>query len=136
MMASICGINILTGGGEALEPDLEEFEAIAEDAFHKADTDNSGVISYEEFVEWARSNRELMDGMESMNRLAAQAMEDQDSEDSAEEVDELELEDFAALGNKVPYQHLHIHAYKHTRTHAHTPLTTNHSLLPPRRTRI
>jgi hypothetical protein len=120
MMASICGINILTGGGAALEPDLLEFEAIAKDAFCKADTDNSGVISYEEFVEWARSNRELMDGMESMNRLAAQAMEDQDSEDSAEEVDELELEDFAVLGNKVTYLHTHTHTYTHI--HTHTPL--------------
>lgn len=44
MMASICGINILTGGGEELEPDLIEFEAIAEDAFVKADIDNSNAI--------------------------------------------------------------------------------------------
>ena len=50
--------------------------------------------SYDEFVEWARSNRELMDGMKSMKKLAQEAVDAQDSEDSAEEFDEPELEDF------------------------------------------
>jgi len=62
IMASICGMNLFTGGSEALEPSMDDLEEIVKDAFVKADRDRSGLISYEEFVNWARGNRDLMAG--------------------------------------------------------------------------
>lgn len=93
MMASICGINLLTGGGEELEPDVETIELLSDEAFLKADRDNNGQISYEEFVAWARSNRDLMGAMESLTKVVLDAKLDVESDDSAPETDEAELSD-------------------------------------------
>jgi len=93
IMASICGMNLFTGGVEDLEPSIEELEAIVEDAFNRADRDRSGLISYDEFVMWARSNRDLMAGLETLNKLAMDAKLECVSEDSASEISEGELSD-------------------------------------------
>ena len=93
MMASICGINLLTGGGEELEPDVETIELLSDEAFLKADRDNNGQISYEEFVAWARSNRDLMGAMESLTKVVLDAKLDVESDDSAPETDEADLSD-------------------------------------------
>lgn len=85
MMSSVCGMNLLTGGGEELEPDAEVFEKFAEDAITRADLNADGQISYEEFVFWARSNRDLMAGLEALNRIALEAKLDVQSDDSAPE---------------------------------------------------
>jgi echinoderm microtubule-associated protein-like 6 len=94
MMACICGLNILTGGGEDDEPELEAFEKLAANAFLRADKDKSGSISCEEFTAWARSNREMMGTIESLTQVSAAAKLDLDSEDSAEVVSEIDLSDF------------------------------------------
>ena len=93
MMAVICGINILTGGGEEQEPDLEIFERLATNAFHRADKDKSGNISSDEFIAWARSNREMMAAVECLSKLAEQAKIDIDTDDSAGSASEGELSD-------------------------------------------
>jgi Ca2+-binding EF-hand superfamily protein len=93
MMVSICGVNLLTGGGEELEPDLETIETISEEAFLRADRDNTGYLSYDEFVTWARSNRDLMAAMESLNKVTLNAKIDIESDDSASETDEGEFSD-------------------------------------------
>jgi Ca2+-binding EF-hand superfamily protein len=93
MMASICGINLLTGGGEELEPDIQTLETLSDDAFLRADRYNIGQISYEEFVFWARSNRDLMAAMESLSKVAMDAKIEYDSEDSAPETDDGNLSD-------------------------------------------
>jgi echinoderm microtubule-associated protein-like 6 len=88
MMASICGLNVLTGGDEDEEPELETFEKLAGNAFLRADKDKSGSISCEEFISWARSNREMMATVESLSQVSAAAKLDLDSEDSAEVMSE------------------------------------------------
>lgn len=88
LMSSINGMNMLSGGNEEDELDLESFEKIADEAFGKADRDRSGSVSYEEFVAWARSNRVIMAGLDSLNRVAFDAIEDLTSEDSAPEADD------------------------------------------------
>lgn len=93
MMVSICGINLLTGGGEELEPDIETVELLTDDAFLSADRDNTGQISYETFVVWARSNRDLMAAMESLNKVANDAKVDVESDDSAPETDDNNFSD-------------------------------------------
>lgn len=87
MMSSVCGMNLLTGGGEELEPGLEIFEALAEDAMVRADLNCDGQISYDEFLAWARSNRELMAGLEGLNRISLQAKLEVQSDDSAPETE-------------------------------------------------
>jgi microtubule-associated protein-like 6 len=93
MMASICGMNILTGGNDDAEPTLDVFESLAEDAFLRADKDGSGQISFDEFIMWARSNRDLMAGLESLNKVAIDARNYIESEDSAGSADEGVLSD-------------------------------------------
>ena len=48
--------------GIDLEPEnfWASFEKIIEEAFQKADRDQSGSVSFEEFIIWARSNRDIM----------------------------------------------------------------------------
>ena len=92
MMSSVSGINLLTDDGiEHIEPDIEMFEALADDAILRADKNADNQISYEEFLYWARSNRELMAGLEAMNRVSLLAKEDIDPEDSAPETDDGDL---------------------------------------------
>ena len=93
IMASICGMNVFTGGVQDLEPSLPELERIVDDAFMRADRDRSGLISYDEFVVWARSNRDLMAGLETLNKLATDAKLECVSEDSASDEDESYLSD-------------------------------------------
>lgn len=93
MMASICGMNILSGGDDDSEPTLDVFEGLAEDAFLRADKDGSGQISFDEFILWARSNRDLMAGLEALNKVAIDARNYIESEDSAISADEGELSD-------------------------------------------
>jgi WD40 repeat protein/Ca2+-binding EF-hand superfamily protein len=88
MMSSLCGMNLLAGGGEELEPDIDVFENLAEEALARGDINADGQISYEEFVAWARSNRELMAGLETLNRIALDAKLDVQSEDSAPETED------------------------------------------------
>ena len=40
-------MNMLTGGGVEMEPDVEYFETMSTDAFNRADRDGSGQISFE-----------------------------------------------------------------------------------------
>ena len=56
----VCGLIALTGQNEDAEPDLKYFEDIIDEAFQKADRDQSGSVSFEEFIIWARSNRDIM----------------------------------------------------------------------------
>ncbi len=88
MMESICGMNVLTGGDERLEPKIEYYEELALDAFNRADRDGSGQISYDEFILWARSNRELMQALETLSKICLSAKDDFDVDDSADEADE------------------------------------------------
>jgi len=88
LMSSINGINMLSGGNEEDELDIDSFEKIANDAFAKADRDRSGSVTYDEFVIWARSNRVIMSGLDGLNRVATEAIEDLTSEDSAPEVED------------------------------------------------
>lgn len=92
MMSSICGMILLTGGGEDLEPELTVVERLAEDALLRADVNGDGQISYEEFVYWARSNRILMAGLETLKRVALEAKVDIQSDDSAPEASDIEDE--------------------------------------------
>ena len=89
----VCGMILLTSGSNELEPELEVVEAIVEDAFLRADFNQDGLISYDEFVFWARSNRDLMACLEQLNKVAADAKDDVDSDDSADEFDEGYLSD-------------------------------------------
>ena len=93
MMASICGMNLLTGGGEELEPDVDTIELLSDEAFLRADREKNGLITYEEFVSWVRSNRDLMAAIESLNKVALDAKLDVESDDSAPETDDGELSD-------------------------------------------
>ena len=95
-MIGISGVNLLTGGDDDLFPDLQTIEALADDAFMKADSDNSGAIGYEEFLSWARSNRDLMAAVECLHKAAHEAKVDVQPEDSAPDTDEGELSDAEA----------------------------------------
>ena len=100
MMSSVCGMNLLTGGGEELEPELEVFEAMAEDAVMRADMNSDGQIDFSEFLYWARSNRDLMAGLEALSRISMEAKKDIDPEDSAEETDDADLSEEDKFHNR------------------------------------
>lgn len=88
----VCGLIVLTGGDDDAEPELSYFEKIVDEAFQKADRDNSGQVSFDEFVLWARSNRDIMTSLESMNKVNTDA-NIQDDDDSAAASDEEYLSD-------------------------------------------
>ena len=88
MMSCINGYNLLTGGSEELEPQVEVFEALAVDCITRCDKNFDGMISFDEFVIWARSNRDLMTGIENLHKISMDAKIAIESEDSAPEVDE------------------------------------------------
>lgn len=92
-MASIGGISILVGSDGEL-PKLDVLESLVNDLFTRIDRDNNGSVSYDEFVSWARSNRELMAGLEVLNKAATDAKNDIPSDDSADDADEGALSDF------------------------------------------
>lgn len=93
MMSTVNGMNVLSGGGEESEFPLEVFEKLADDAFAKADRDQNHVINFDEFIQWARSNRDMMFGIDRLTRLALEAKNNLESDDSAVETDEGELSD-------------------------------------------
>ena len=93
MISAICGMNLLLGGDEEEEPELKTFEKLAKDAFLRADKDKSGAISFDEFVIWARSNRDMMSTIENLAKLAEEAKREVDTEDSAQSTSEGELSD-------------------------------------------
>ena len=88
MVSCISGIYLLAGGGEEAHVDVAEFEKVTDDAFMRVDCGTDGVMSYDQFVMWARSNREVMAAIDSLNKLAAAAKDDISSEDSADELHE------------------------------------------------
>ena len=92
-MASIGGVSILVGSEGDL-PKLDVLESLVDDLFSRIDRDNNGSVSYDEFVSWARSNRELMAGLEVLNKVASDAKNDIPSDDSADDADEGVLSDF------------------------------------------
>lgn len=53
IMSCVCGVNVLTGGDEELEPDITTVEKLVDDAFLRADQNHDDLISYEEFVFWS-----------------------------------------------------------------------------------
>ena len=85
MQSSVCGMLVLTGGTEDEEPDVEQFEQLAKDALSRADTDGSGQVTYDEFVEWARSNVQIMSTIEVLSRVTDEVTLSVEDEDSAEE---------------------------------------------------
>lgn len=104
MMSTICGIIVLTGGTEEMEPELEAIEALATDAFIRADRSGDGQISFEEFVFWARSNRVLMAGLETLSRIAFEAKASIQSDDSAPEMSDTEETKSPTKSSKVVSQ--------------------------------
>lgn len=88
MILSVCGLNVLAGGREENEPLLEVFEGYAADAFVRADRDHSGQISFDEFVVWARANRDIMAALESLSRVTREARLLVEADDSASELSE------------------------------------------------
>ena len=100
MQSSINGMICLTGAGEKLEPSLDVLEALSREAFEMADTDKSNQITYEEFVAWARSNREVMACLEKLNKVAQEmtATPEGEESDSAPEADEEEDESIVMEG--------------------------------------
>lgn len=56
LFSCICGLNLLTGGGEELEPDLETIEKLTKEAFIRADLNQDGLISFDEFIIWSRAH--------------------------------------------------------------------------------
>ena len=142
MMASICGMNLLTGGGEELEPDVDTIELLSDEAFLRADREKNGLITYEEFVSWVRSNRDLMAAIESLNKVALDAKLDVESDDSAPETDDGELSDIepaieqGATGNYDLFHHTSIssqsiaHAISARLLEIKSPLSSKVSGLP------
>jgi hypothetical protein len=84
----VCGMNLLTGGSEALEPEMEVYEALGDDAFIRADKNLDGQVSYEEFLYWGRSSRDLMAALEAIQKMSSDAKMDVDPVDSASETDD------------------------------------------------
>jgi len=88
MMSCVCGMNLLTGGSEALEPEMEVYEALADDAVIRADKNSDGQVSYEEFLYWGRSSRDLMAALEAIHKMSSDAKMDVNPVDSASETDD------------------------------------------------
>jgi hypothetical protein len=87
MMLSSCisGIMLLTGGGEESNIDIDQVEMCVTNAIALVKKD---TMSYEDFTSWARSNRDVMSVMDSLNKLASAAKDDIASEDSADDIHE------------------------------------------------
>ena len=76
---------VLTGGSESDEPDVAAFESLAKSALERADSDGSGQVTFDEFVEWARSNVAVMGAVEQLGRVTGIVKVNMEDEDSAEE---------------------------------------------------
>jgi len=94
MQSSVLGMLVLTGGTEDMEPDVSVFEELAFQALMISDSDGSGQITYDEFVEWARSNVKVMSLIETLSKISANVTTSVEEEDVAEEE---ENEDLAAI---------------------------------------
>lgn len=89
LVSCICGINLLTGGDESSEINSNVLEDIVNFAFQSADIHQNGYLSYSEFVNWARSNRDLMSILEKLNKVINDAKNDIASDDSADYADNI-----------------------------------------------
>jgi microtubule-associated protein-like 6 len=92
IMASINGMALLTGD-QKLIPSLSVLDKIVENAFQRADKNKTGSIGFDDFMGWARSNRDIMTSIESLSKISANAKTVFNDDDSAEEVVEGELSD-------------------------------------------
>lgn len=93
IMASINGMILLTGGDQRLIPALNDLDKIVRNAFERADKNKSGQINFDEFMGWARSNRDVMTSVESLSKISYLAKTNFVDEDSAAETEEWELSD-------------------------------------------
>ena len=94
IMASLNGMVLLTDahdGGHI--PTLKELDTLVSDAFERADKNKTGCISFEDFLGWARSNREIMAAVENLSKISQQAKDGWNDVDSAADTDEGELSD-------------------------------------------
>ncbi|KDO20459.1 hypothetical protein SPRG_14331 [Saprolegnia parasitica CBS 223.65] len=69
------GITILTGGCLASVPPIPTFVQVAQQAFSRFGRDQSDALNYEEFIAWARSNREFMLYMDAFRLISETAKE-------------------------------------------------------------
>ncbi|OQR83272.1 microtubule-associated protein [Achlya hypogyna] len=69
------GITILTGGHLASVPPIPVFVQVAQQAFTRFDKDHTNALNYEEFIAWARSNREFMLYMDTFRTISETAKE-------------------------------------------------------------
>ncbi|KAH9120424.1 hypothetical protein LEN26_011110 [Aphanomyces euteiches] len=69
------GITILTGGNIASVPSIPVFVDVAHHAFDRFDKDQTKSLNYEEFVQWARTNRDFMLYMEKFRVISKTAKE-------------------------------------------------------------
>lgn len=93
MMSSVCGVIVLTGLGEDAEPSVAVFEQLADDCILYYDINTDGKITFEEFLRWVRSNRDLMQAIELFSRISSQAKFEVNPEDSASETSDDYLSD-------------------------------------------
>ena len=90
LQSSVCGMLVLTGGSEEDEPSVGTFQLLAAEAMMKNDADGSGAITYEEFVDWARSNVKVMEAVARLSAVAQRTtaqtgIEEEDSASDGEE---------------------------------------------------
>ncbi len=90
MMACLSGVNILTGGGQEMEPNIETCEKLAKQVMGKKNS-----VKIDDFLSWAKYSRQA--DIIALSDLARDAMEGQASEDSAEEIEEDTTDDFDIL---------------------------------------
>jgi Ca2+-binding EF-hand superfamily protein len=64
---------IMSGNKEEENP----FVVLVAEAFERMDSDRSGTLGYNEFVEWARSNREIMNRLRTFNEKVVKIAESQ-----------------------------------------------------------
>jgi len=84
MQCTVSGMLTLMGGGLMVsELGSEDFERLGREAVGVFDKDGSGNISYEEFTDWARSNREVMSCIDRLNALSADIGGTFDDEDNS-----------------------------------------------------
>ncbi|ETW00430.1 hypothetical protein, variant [Aphanomyces invadans] len=75
MKSCYSGITVLTGGRLAMVPSIPAFVEVAQQAFSRFDKDESDALNYDEFVSWARSNRDFMIYMEAFRAISESAKE-------------------------------------------------------------
>ncbi|RHY00831.1 hypothetical protein DYB30_001110 [Aphanomyces astaci] len=75
MKSCYSGITVLTGGRIALVPSIPTFVEVAQQAFSRFDKDQTDALNYDEFVTWARSNRDFMIYMEAFRMISETAKE-------------------------------------------------------------